>query len=220
MSARNGLSCSPSPAGKGPGVRASVATLAVSTMWGAQGRYADLGEMVDGVHAAGGERIEINYMPTREQLEQLLARPDLVVSSVHNICPRPTDARGQRIPDPSLVATDDAERRHAVALTKATMDLACRLGSDAIVVHAGELTVLPEDEKELDDLFRAGGSETDAFAAVRERIVTARRAVAGPALERLIESLREIDAICGGDRRSARLGIPAGLPRHPHSGRL
>ena len=71
-----------------------MATLAVSTMWGAQGRYADLGDMVDGVRAAGGERIEINYMPTREQLEQLLARPDLVVSSVHNICPRPTDASG------------------------------------------------------------------------------------------------------------------------------
>ena len=89
---RHGRIGSPSPVGKGLGVRA-VATLAVSTMWGAQGRYADLGEMVDGVRAAGGERIEINYMPTREQLEQLLARPDLVVSSVHNICPRPTDAQ-------------------------------------------------------------------------------------------------------------------------------
>ncbi len=164
-------------------------------MWGAQGRYADLGDMVDGVRAAGGERIEINYMPTRAQLEQLLARPDLVVSSVHNICPRPTDAAGQRIADPSLVAMDDAERHHAVALTKATMDLARRLGSDAIVVHAGELTVLPEEEQRLDELFRAGAAETDEtdeFATVRARIVTARRDGAGPALERLIASLRAL----------------------------
>ncbi len=161
-------------------------------MWGAQGRYADLGDMVDGVRAAGGERIEINYMPTRAQLEQLLARPDLVVSSLHNICPRPTDAASQRIPDPSLVAMDDGERQHAVALTKATMDLARRLGSDAIVVHAGELIVLPDDEQRLDELFRAGAAETDEFATVRARIVTARRDGAGPALERLIASLRAL----------------------------
>ncbi|MHB8645867.1 MAG: sugar phosphate isomerase/epimerase family protein [Thermomicrobiales bacterium] len=182
-----------------------MATLAVSTMWGAQGRYADLGEMVDGVRAAGGERIEINYMPTRAQLEQLLARPDLVVSSVHNICPRPTDARGQRIPDPSLVADDDAERRHAVALTKATMDLARRFGADAIVVHAGELTILPEEEKHLDALFRDGAVETDAFVTVRERIVAARRAVAGPALERLIASLRELARYA--EATGVRLGL-------------
>ncbi len=182
-----------------------MATLAVSTMWGAQGRYADLGEMVDGVHAAGGGRIEINYMPTRAQLEQLLTRPDLVVSSVHNICPRPTDPRGARIPDPSLVATDDAERRHAVALTMATMDLARRCGSDAIVVHAGELTVAPGDEQRLDDLFRAGATETDEFAAARERIIAARRAVAGPALEQLIASLRELTPYA--EATGVRLGL-------------
>ena len=136
-----------------------MATLSVSTMWGAQGRYADLGDMVDGVREAGGERIEINYMPTREQLAQLLARPDLVVSSVHNICPRPTNASGARIADPSLVATDESERRHAVALTKATMDLARRVGTDAIVVHAGELVVLPDDEKRLDTLYRDGQAD-------------------------------------------------------------
>ncbi len=174
-------------------------------MWGAQGRYADLGDMVDGVRAAGGERIEINYMPTRAQLEQLLARPDLVVSSVHNICPRPTDAHGERIPDPSLVAADDAERRHAVALTKATMDLARRLGSDAIVVHAGELTVLPNDEQRLDELFRAGAENSDEFATLRARIIAARHSVAGPALEQLIVSLRELAPYA--EATGVRLGL-------------
>lgn len=182
-----------------------MATLAVSTMWGAQGRYADLGEMVDCVRAAGGARIEINYMPTRAQLEQLLARPDLVVSSIHNICPRPTDATGQRIPDPSLVAADDAERHHAVALTKATMDLARRLGADAIVVHAGELTVLPDDEKRLDDLYRTGAAETDEFATLRARIVAARRVVAPPALERLVASLRDLSSYA--EATGVRLGL-------------
>ncbi len=182
-----------------------MATLAVSTMWGAQGRYADLGDMVDGVRAAGGGRIEINYMPIRAQLEQLLARPDLVVSSVHNICPRPTDARGARIPDPSLVATDDAERRHAVALTRATMDLARRYGSNAIVVHAGELTVLPEDEQRMDELFRADAAASDEFATIRARIVAARRAVADPALERLIASLRELAPYA--ETTGVRLGL-------------
>jgi len=182
-----------------------MATLSVSTMWGAQGRYADLGDMVDGVRDAGGERIEINYMPTREQLGQLLARPDLVVSSVHNICPRPTDATGARIPDPSLVAVDDSERLHAVALTKATMDLARRLGADAIVVHAGELTVLPEEEQRLDALYRAGEGETDEFATLRERIVTARRAIASPALEWLIASLR--DLVPYAEATGVRLGL-------------
>lgn len=180
-------------------------TLSISTMWGAQGRYADLGDMVDGVRAAGGERIEINYMPTRGQLEQLLARPDLVVSSVHNICPRPTDASGALLPHLSLVAVDDAERRHAVALTKATMDLARRVGADAIVVHAGELVVLPDDEQRLDVLYREGHAETDEFATLRERIATARRAVAGPAVERLIASLR--DLVPYAEATGVRLGL-------------
>jgi sugar phosphate isomerase/epimerase len=182
-----------------------VTTLSVSTMWGAQGRYADLGDMVDGVRAAGGERIEINYMPTRAQLEQLLARPDLVVSSVHNICPRPTDASGQRIADPSLVAVDESERHHAVALTKATMDLARRLGADAIVVHAGELVVAPEDEQRLDALYRDGMAETDEFATLRECIVSARRTVAPPAVERLIASLR--DLVPYAEMTGVRLGL-------------
>jgi sugar phosphate isomerase/epimerase len=166
--------------------------ISVSTMWGAQGRYPDLGEMVDGVREAGGGPIEINYMPTQEQLEQLLARPDLVISSVHNICPRPTDAQRNRIPDPSLVAADDAGRRHAVALTKGTMDLCRRVGGSVIVVHAGDLVVDLDAEKQLDTLYRDGKSETDACATLRAQIVAKRTAAAGPAIERLLLSLAEL----------------------------
>jgi sugar phosphate isomerase/epimerase len=182
-----------------------MATLSVSTMWGAQGRYPDLGDMVDGVRDAGGARIEINYMPTREQLEQLLARPDLVVSSVHNFCPRPTDARGNRIPDPSLVAEDADERRHAIALTRATMDLAARLDADAIVVHAGELVVLPDDERRLDAMYRHGLASTDEFATLRETIVAARRRIVGPALDHLLLSLA--DLVPYAEQIGVRLGI-------------
>lgn len=174
-------------------------------MWGAQGRYPDLGDMVDGVREAGGGPIEINYMPTREQLEQLLARPDLVVSSVHNICPRPTDAQGNRILDPSLVAADDAERRHAVALTKGTMDLCRRVGGTVIVVHAGDLLVDLDAEKQLDALYRDGKGETDEFASLRAQIVAKRAAVSGPAVERLLLSLAEL--VPYAEATGVRLGI-------------
>ena len=160
---------------------------------------------MDGVRAAGGRRIEINYMPTREQLEQLLARPDLSVSSVHNFCPRPTDHTGARVPDPSLIAVDNDERASAVALTKSTMDLARRVGADAIVVHAGDLTVLPDDEARLDALYREGGIGTDAAASLRERIVTTRRALAAPACERLAASLA--DLVPYAEASGVRLGL-------------
>ncbi len=174
-------------------------------MWGAQGRYADLGDMVDGVREAGGERIEINYMPTREQLAQLLARPDLVVSSVHNICPRPTDATGGRIPDPSLVAADDDERRAAVALTRATMDLARRVGADAVVVHAGEVVAAPEDEARLVALCRAGGFGSDEYLAVQGRVRAAREQAGRPATDRLYLSLREL--VLHAEATGVRLGL-------------
>lgn len=179
--------------------------IAISTMWGAQGRYPDLGEMVDGARAAGGGPVEINYMPTREQLEQLLARPDLVVTSVHNYCPRPTDARGHRIPDPSILAADDAERGHAIALTKATMDLCRRVGGTAVVVHAGDLTVDPEAEQRLTMLYRDGMSDTDEFASRRAAIVARRAAIAGPALAWLLVSLAEL--VPYAEATGIRLGI-------------
>jgi sugar phosphate isomerase/epimerase len=174
-------------------------------MWGAQGRYADLGDMVDGVRAAGGGTIEINYMPTREQLEQLLARPDLVVSSVHNICPRPTDAHGNRIPDPSLVAEDETERRHAVTLAMATMDLCRRVGGSVIVVHAGDLVVDPDAEMRLSALYVDRLHEEDEFATLRARIVAKRAAVAGPPLERLLTSLAAL--VPYAEATGIRLGI-------------
>jgi sugar phosphate isomerase/epimerase len=180
-------------------------TISVSTMWGAQGRYPDLGDMVDGVREAGGGPIEINYMPTREQLEQLLARPDLVVSSVHNICPRPTDADGNRMPDPSLVAADDAERRHAVALTKGTIDLCRRVGGTVIVVHAGDLVVDPDAEMRLSALYVDRLHEEDEFASLRAQIVAKRAAVAGPAVERLLTSLDEL--VPYAEATGIRLGI-------------
>lgn len=158
-------------------------------MWGAQGRYPDLGDMVDGVRAAGGERIEINYMPTRAQLAQLLARPDLVVSSIHNICPRPTDAHGARIPDPDLAAEDADERAHAVALAQATLDLAARVGAGAVVTHAGNLVVEPEYQARLEQMYRDGLSDTDEYGTLKEWLVWRRREIGWPATGRLAESL-------------------------------
>ncbi len=179
--------------------------IAVSTMWGAQGRYPDLGDMVDGVREAVGGPIEINYMPTREQLEQLLARPDCVVSSVHNYCPRPTDAAGNRIPDPSILAADDAERNHAVALTKATVDLCRRVGGTTIVVHAGDLTVDPEAEQRLNALYREGKGETDEFASLREEFIAKRASVAGPALDWFLVSLASL--VPYAEATGIRLGV-------------
>ena len=182
-----------------------MAALAVSTMWGAQGRYADLGDMVDGVRAAGGERIEINYMPTRAQLAQLLARPDLVVSSVHNICPRPTDATGARIPDPSLVAVDENERRAAVALTRATMDLARRVGADAVVVHAGELAVSPGEEATLDEWYREGYGGNANYRMVQDAVRTQRAIAAAPAMAQLHRSLAAL--VPYAEATGVRLGL-------------
>ena len=180
-------------------------TISVSTMWGAQGRYPDLGDMVDGVREAGGGPIEINYMPTREQLEQLLARPDLVVSSVHNYCPRPTDAQGNRIPDPSILAADDAERAHAIALTMATMDLCRRVGGTAVVVHAGDLIVDPDAEKRLNALYIDRLHEEDEFATLRAEIIAKRAAIASPALEWFLVSLAAL--VPYAEATGVRLGI-------------
>jgi len=166
-----------------------MATLAISTMWGAQGRYANLGD----------------YMPTREQLAQLLARPDLVVSSVHNICPRPTDETGARIPDPSLVATDENERRAAVALTKATMDLALRVGTDAVVVHAGWLIVSPDEEAWLDKLYREGYGGNPNYLLVQGSIRAKRAIAAAPAMAQLHRSLA--DLVPYAEATGVRLGL-------------
>jgi sugar phosphate isomerase/epimerase len=124
---------------------------------------------------------------------------------VHNYCPRPTDACGNRIPDPSILAADDAERNHAIALTKATMELCRRVGGTAVVVHAGDLIVAPEAENRLNALYVDRLHEEDEFATLRAEIVAKRAAIAAPALEWLLVSLAEL--VPYAEATGIRLGI-------------
>jgi sugar phosphate isomerase/epimerase len=95
-----------------------------------------------------------------------------LIPSVHAPCPNIRHVSGQGA-DKLLASTDEAERTWAVYRTKATTDLAVRLGARAVVLHAGRVDVSRTREKRLRDLY-PGNRNPSEYEQAREQLVAAR----------------------------------------------
>lgn len=160
-----------------------------------------MGEILD----LGYRNVELNYKITggmMETIRPMVSAGEIRVPSVHNVFP---DAKDPRFDTDSrlLGYPDDELRRASIELTKATVDEAVRLGVRAVVIHPGELPAAEnppgpsglrgkEYELRFRELYQAGGSGTQEFTTLREEFLGYRRRIAGPELERILNSLEEI----------------------------
>jgi sugar phosphate isomerase/epimerase len=108
------------------------------------------------------------------------------IAAVHDPCPRPTAGPGQ------LSALDEAERRRAVEVAKASIDTAVRFGAGAVVLHTGRVDGVIQHEQALRALHLRGECGTPAYAAARERLVSARAERAPAHLSAVRRSLQEL----------------------------
>lgn len=158
--------------------------------------------MLSQIKEAGFDAIEIGYNFGQEALNRLIPLIDIMnvkVASVHNFCPLPKECRLNRFPTDCfrLSSTDEAERRKAVEYTKGTVDTACRVACEFVVVHAGTVELDGNYAKALIRLYNEGKLDTPEYLQTKQELLAARRRGREPFLKSVVASLEEVLAYAG-----------------------
>lgn len=170
--------------------------LAISTAWNYKPDV-NLNEMLSAIKEIGLDTIELGYQLTANRLEELIPLLDemkMKVVSLHNFCPIPSDE-----PSPRHVANfyrlsglDEKERQRAVKWTKETINTACRVHAEAVVIHVGTIELDNDPCPRLIKMCKQGKQRTTEFIQMREEFLKARQEKRGPFLKNVIKSLEEV----------------------------
>jgi sugar phosphate isomerase/epimerase len=181
---------------------------ALSSMW-AVGRFAGLA----GFFAAGGElgfaRFELNHATDSAMLEGL-SLDGATIASIHEPCPADLSPADLRERDWLISATDEENRRHGVTAIRRSIDLAHKLGTRVVIVHAGRVAINPRLEATLARQYDEGRAERPGYVRARQRLVRARAQRAPAAMRSVRRSLLELA------EHAARVGIVLGLENRYH----
>lgn len=183
------------------------ADLAISTMWNF--RRASTGEeLLEQLLALGFTQVELNYQVRAEWIpgiERYLRDGKMKVSSVHNVFPRTEDERFGT--DSVLLGYEDESlRQQAVALTKTSIEWACRLGAGAVVVHPTEVPLAPQRfDAPLKSLIANHQKDTETYRQLRDEMLAARQAA--PYLSQMMRSLEELADHVTRHRLPVKIGV-------------
>ncbi len=155
----------------------------------------------------GFEWIEVSHGTKISLLPGLLdavAAGEIKVSSLHNFCPPPVEVT-MDAPDVYEFTSDKAwERSRAVLLTKKTLAMAARFGTDRVVVHLGCARVRAATEK-LEALAMAGQLYSRDYTDLKLKLVARREKASALALDRVRKAFAELLPVC--EKEGVRLGI-------------
>jgi sugar phosphate isomerase/epimerase len=179
-----------------------AADIALSTMW-ALGRFPDLARFFEAGRELGFARFELNHGVDSAMLEGLSL--DGTITAVHEPCPADISTRELGRRNWLISAPDEDDRRRGVLATQRSIDLAHRLGAQAVVVHPGRVDIEPSLESALVDLYRAGRAGQPEYTRARERLMAARAGQAEVSLRSVRSSLVELAEYAS--RRGVRLGL-------------
>ena len=179
-------------------------SLSTSTYWNMppNGRFGNA--YVEKVHEMGFRAVEFFGVET-EAFDGLVAafiERGIRISSLHNICPS-TEADARGLTTCFLASASNDERRHAIELTKRTIDRAADVGALAVVVHVGSVC-MEHNTPQLVALCERYGN-TGPVPSYRNEFVAERKRESGPYLDRVHRSLDAIDSHAAGK------GIKVGL---------
>jgi len=181
---------------------------ALSTMW-AVGRFGRLSDFFRAGAELGFGRFELNHQVD----SSMLAGVDLngrQIDAVHEPCPADMSTTALRDRDWLVSSTDEANRQQGVRAVQRSIDLAKELGAGIIVVHAGQVEVDFELERELRRLFQAGQAHTARYQELLERLMAARSEHEEANLDSVRRSLLDLLEYGG------RAGIALGLENRYH----
>jgi sugar phosphate isomerase/epimerase len=174
-----------------------VTRLGISTAWNARG-ILDGREIVDQVVKLGFQRLEVDYRVHEEAIagiEQAVEAREIEITSVHNFAPlfshdKPMFCHGDKLPLSSL---DETERTEAVRLTRVSLDLAQRLGAEALVLHTGEVDGMGRGWfKVLCEIVKRQGVNAHDAKALRDQLRVQREAGKTEHVGAVIRSLSDL----------------------------
>jgi sugar phosphate isomerase/epimerase len=164
-----------------------------STCWNIK-RHTDGSEIVHEIKTLGFRRLELNYNVTKELLaaiEPMIEREEIGISSVHNTFPH--------VPDPDygtdsvlLGFEEEEKRQRAIELLVGSAEYAQRYGSEAVVVHPGEVPFPNDISKELEQIYNRQGRDSEEFRSKWAELMERRQTYSAGYVQKIIASLDEV----------------------------
>lgn len=180
--------------------------LSLSTSW-LSPRHREGRDMAAEARALGFEWIEVSHGTKISQLPGLLdavKAGEIKVSSLHNFCPAPVEVMMDAPDAFEFTSPKPAERQRAVNLTRKTLEMATRFGTDRVVVHLGSVP-MKSITLQLEDLAVQGDLYSKEFTERKLRLVTLREEASKKHLDRVRAALDELIPDC--EKLGVRLGI-------------
>ncbi len=170
----------------------------LSTAWMQPG-HRSLTEFFDAARELGFNAFELNRQISEEMVRET-ALPAGEIPSVHAPCPTNPRTHGAR-----LSSLDKEERAQAVQATTASIRLAERIGAQAVVIHAGRVTVNSMLDTELRALYNQGRKSDGRYADLKAELAADRARHAGRHVDAVRWSLERLAALA--DSAGVKLGL-------------
>jgi sugar phosphate isomerase/epimerase len=170
----------------------------LSTAWMQPG-HRSLAEFFDAARELGFDAFELNHRISEEMVREA-ALPPGEIPSVHAPCPT-----NPRTRDAQLSSPDKEERAQAVQATTASIQLAEQIGAQAVVIHAGRVTVNSTLDTELRALYNQGRKSDSRFADLKAELAAERARHAGRHVDAVRWSLERLAGTA--DSAGVKLGL-------------
>ena len=167
--------------------------LSFSTSWNMH-RHREGESIVEELLGMGISTIELGHGLKVSQVQgivRMVEQGAVRVSSVHNFCPHPIEVQGNSPDCYEFTSHRESDRSRALRLTRKTIELAGRLGAQAVVLHGGRVRTMKNYRKAL-EMIEAGEFLTKAYGDMKIEAVQAREAAGPRRLERLRNALQDL----------------------------
>jgi sugar phosphate isomerase/epimerase len=142
----------------------------------------------------GFDSIELGQgirMPLVPGIQEMVDVGEIRVSSLHNFCPLPAEARVNSTDRYQFSAVSAEERDAAVAQTFQTVDFAARLNAPFVVLHLGKVNMPPITDR-LITIAKAGSYLSRKYVRMKIEAVREREKSAPACLQHVKDCLRRI----------------------------
>lgn len=148
--------------------------------------------MIKEIKGLGFDTIELNFALPEHVVKDILLlkeKGEIKVSSLHNMCPLPSDIDPKNAsPDfYSLSSPDETQRRRAVEIAKNTIRFAGMFDAKAVVLHAGRV-----ETKDRTRQLPLLSQDPVKYGQLKSDIIEERAKIRGPFLDSVLKSLSEL----------------------------
>jgi sugar phosphate isomerase/epimerase len=186
-----------------PDIDAPLVDASLSTMWADHGG-SPLDEFFGAGSRMGFAKFELNHKITSAMINQAhLGAVDII--AIHEPCPADISVETLKSRDWLVSSPNEDCRVQGVKAVKRSIELADELSVPTVVMHCGQVSGDTEPEGKLRQLYAAGLVDSAEYLEIKSGMEERRRRLAGPCLESVCRSLKELLGFAG--RHGVRLGL-------------